>query len=78
MSRASVMKPQDSLPHRLFLSTHPFPRLGGPSAKEKLIDKARLSSLPSSALRLLRDFPRIPLGKGTILINVQWLFPFVN
>lgn len=72
MSRASVIKPQDSLPHRLFLSPHPFPRLGGLSAKEKLIDNvARLSSLPSSALRLLRDFPRIPLGKGTILINVQ-------
>lgn len=52
--------------HKPFLSPHLlFSRLGALSLLQKLIDEVARPSV----LRLLRAFPRIPPGKGTLYID---------
>lgn len=77
--RGPVRRPQDSLSHKPFLSPYlPFSRLDGLYLLGKLIDEMAKPFLTSPVLRLLRTFFRIPLGKGSLLINAWWLFPLAN
>lgn len=75
MSRGPVSKPQDSLPYRPFFSPRPFSRLGSLSLPGKLCNEVAGPSLPSSVLRLLRNSPRILLGKALYWLKSSDYFP---
>lgn len=67
-----ICKGQESLPHKPFLSPHPpFSRLVGRSLLGKLVYGTVKPFLTSPGFMLLGAFPRIPLGKASVLTNVQ-------
>ena len=72
MSWQRICKGQESLPHKPFLSLHPpFSGLVGLSLLGKLVYVTVKPFLTSPGLMLLGAFPRIPLGKASVLTNVQ-------